>query len=72
MLSLTVISSYISNFSFLYFLLDEHPHFLTYAAKLAAVLRHTVLVDQVRQTARIRLSTNFIIRWRTLTKIEKK
>jgi hypothetical protein len=25
----------------------EHPHFLTYATQLAALLRHAILVDQV-------------------------
>jgi len=27
--------------------LDDHPHFLEYAAKLANSLRHTIFVDQV-------------------------
>ena len=28
-------------------LLDDHPHFLRYAADLATVLRNTIFVDQV-------------------------
>ena len=28
--------------------LDDHPHFLEYAAELANVLRSTIFVDQVR------------------------
>lgn len=33
--------------------LDDHPHFLEYAAELANALRSTIFVDQVRTLTRL-------------------
>lgn len=33
---------------------DDHPHFMTYAAQLAEVLRNTIFADQVSIVASFR------------------